>query len=140
MYFLYYNTNKRSITLNLESEQGRSLFKRLVANADVVVECFPVGYLKDLGLDYDSLRELNPGLVMASITPFGQEGPWKDFKASDLIAMAASGYMQIIGDPDGPPIRQGNEQSHFPGAQYAAVAILAALYYRVMRWPERAST
>ena len=130
LYFLFYNTNKRSITLNLESEQGRSLFKRLVANSDVVVECFPVGYLKDLGLDYDSLRELNPGLVMASITPFGQEGPWKDFKASDLIAMAASGYMQITGDPDGPPIRQGNEQSHFPGAEYGATAIMAALYYR----------
>ena len=130
MYFLFYNTNKRSITLDLESEQGRAIFKRLVAKADVVVECFPVGYLKGLGLDYGSLRELNPGLVMASITPFGQEGPWKDFKASDLIAMAASGYMQITGDPEGPPVRQGNEQSHFPGAQYAAVAILAALYYR----------
>ena len=83
-----------------------------------------MGYLQDLGLDYDSLKELNSGLVTASITPFGQEGPWKDFKSSDLIAMAASGYMQITGDPDGPPIRQGNEQSHFPGAQYAAVAIL----------------
>ena len=130
MYFLFYNTNKRSITLNLESELGRSIFKRLVAKTDVVVECFPVGYLKDLGLDYDPLRELNPGLVMASITPFGQDGPWKEFNSSDLIAMAASGYMEITGDPDGPPIRQGNEQSHFPGAQYAAVAILAALFHR----------
>jgi len=130
LYFLFYNTNKRSVTLNLESELGRSIFKRLVAAADVVVESFPVGYLKGLGLDYDSLREDNPGLVMASITPFGQSGPWKDFKSSDLIALAASGYMQITGDPDGPPVRQGNEQSHFPGAQYAAAAILAALYHR----------
>ena len=130
LYFLFYNTNKRSVTLNLESELGRSIFKRLVAAADVVVESFPVGYLKGLGLDYDSLQEANHGLVMASITPFGQSGPWKDFKSSDLIALAASGYMQITGDPDGPPVRQGNEQSHFPGAQYAAATILAALYYR----------
>lgn len=130
MYFLYYNTNKRSITLNLETELGRALFKKLAATADVVVESFPVGYLKRLGLDYDTLKEVNPGLVMVSITPFGQDGPWNEFKSSDLIAMAASGYMQITGDPDEPPVRQGNEQSHFPGAQYAAVAILAALYYR----------
>ena len=130
MYFLFYNTNKRSITLNLETELGRSILRRLAAAADVVVESFPVGYLKGLGLDYESLREANPGLVMASITPFGQDGPWKDFKSSDLIAMAASGFMQVTGEPDGPPIRLGDEQSHFAGAQYAAVAILAALYYR----------
>ena len=130
MYFLFYNTNKKSITLNLETELGRSIFKRLAANADVVLESFPVGYLKALGLDYPALRDINPGLVMASVTPFGQTGPWQDYKSSDLIAMAASGFMQITGEPDGPPIRQGNEQSHFPGAQYAAVAILAALYHR----------
>lgn len=130
LYFLYYNTNKRSITLNLETELGRAIFKRLAATADAVVESFPVGYLKGLGLDYETLKQANSGLVMASVTPFGQEGPWKDYKSSDLIAMAASGYMQITGDPDGPPVRQGNEQSHFAGAQYAAVAILAALYYR----------
>jgi len=130
LYFLFYNTNKRSITLNLETEMGRSIFKRLAAKADVVVEGFPAGYLKDLGLDYDSLRTANPRLVMASVTPFGQSGPWKDFKSSDLISMATSGYMQITGDPDGPPLRQGNEHSHFPAAQYAAVAILAALYHR----------
>ena len=132
IYYLYYNTNKRSITLNLETPTGQSIFRKLVGSADVVVETFPVGYMRNLGLDYESLKELNPGLVMASITPFGQTGPWKDYKSSDLIAMAASGYMQITGDPDGPPLRQGNEQSHFPGAQYAAVGILAALYYRDM--------
>ena len=130
LYFLFYNTNKRSITLNLETGTGRSIFRRLVEKADVVVETFPVGYMKSLGLDYDTLRELNPGLVMASITPFGQTGPWKDYRSSDLISMAASGYMQITGEPDEPPLRLGNEQSHFPGAQYAAVAIMASLYYR----------
>ena len=130
LYHLFYNTNKRSITLDLQSEQGRGLFKRLAANADVVLESFPVGYLASLGLGYDDLREANPGIVMASVTPFGQTGPWKDYRSSDLVALAASGFMQITGEPDGPPMRQGNEQSHFPGAQFAAAAVLAALYHR----------
>ena len=131
-YFLFYNTNKRSITLDLESPQGRGIFKKLAAEADVIVESMPVGYLEGLGLGYGDLREAHPGLVMASISPFGQTGPWKGYKSSDLIASAASGYMQITGDPDRPPVRQGNEQSHFPGGQYAAVAVMAALYYRDM--------
>ena len=129
-YFLYYNTNKRSITLDIETESGRSLLLRLAARADVLVESLPVGYLESLGLGYEALSEANPGLVMASISPFGQSGPWKDYKSSDLIALAASGYMQITGEPDGPPVRQGNEQSHFPGSQHAAVAIMGALYHR----------
>ena len=129
-YFLLHNTNKRSITLDLESATGRALFLRLVKTSDVVVETFPVGHLEGLGLDYPALKWVNPGLVMASITPFGQTGPWRDYASSDLVAMAASGYMQITGEPNEPPLRQGNEQSHFAGAQYAAVGILAALYHR----------
>ena len=132
LYFLFYNTNKRSIPLDLAMEQGRDIFKRLAAQADVVVESLPVGHMKSLGLDYQALQAANPGLVMASISPFGQTGPWKNFKSADLTPMAASGYMQITGDPDQPPVRLGNEHSHFPGAQYAAVAILAALYHRDM--------
>ena len=134
--FLFYNTNKRSITLNLETEEGQSLFRRLAEKADSVVESLPVGYLNGLDLDYDALRKINPQLVMASITPFGQTGPWSKYKSSDLIAMAASGYMQITGEPDEPPIRQGNSQSVYPGAQYASVAILAALYYRDLKGGE----
>ena len=130
LYFLFYNTNKRSITLNLETSTGRSLFRRLVESADVLVETFPVGYLEAMDLGYPSLKLLNPGLVMASITPFGGTGPWKDYLSSDLVSMAASGYMQITGDPDEPPLRLGNEHSHFPASQYAATAILAGLYHR----------
>lgn len=130
LYFLFYNTNKRSITLNLELQDGREIFKRLVKTADVVVETFPVGYLDSIGLGYETLAEINPRLVMASITPFGQTGPWRNYKSSDLIAMATSGYMQVTGDPEEPPVRLGDEQSHFAPAQYAAVAIMAALYYR----------
>ena len=130
LYYLYYNSNKRSITLDLESTTGRSIFRRLAEAADVMLESFTPGYLDGLDLGYDSLKQINPGLVMASISPFGQTGPWSGYKSSDLIAQAASGFMQITGEPDQPPTRQGNEQSHFPGSQYAAVAILAALYHR----------
>ena len=130
LYFLYFNTSKRSITLNIEHPDGQAIFKRLARTADVVVETFPVGYMKSLGLDYDAISKVNPKLVMTSITPFGQTGPYKDYKTSDLIAMAMGGYMQITGDPDKPPVRLGNEHSHYPASQYAATGILAALYYR----------
>lgn len=130
LYFNWFNTNKRSITLNLETKDGQSIFKELTKNADVVVETFPVGYLKELGLDSETLRRTNEKLVVASITPFGQTGPHKHYKSSDLIAMATSGLMQVTGYPDGPPVRLGNEYSHYAPAQYAAVAITAALYHR----------
>ena len=132
-YFLFYNTNKKSVTVDLETSEGQVVFKKLAASADVLIESFPVNYMQSLGLDYDSLRQVNPGLIMASITPFGQTGPWKDYKSTDLISLAASGFMQITGDHDGPPLRQGNEQSHFPGAQHAATAIMGALFYRDMQ-------
>ena len=132
-YFLFYNTNKKSVTVDLETSEGQVVFKKLAASADVLIESFPVNYMQSLGLDYDSLRQVNPGLIMASITPFGQTGPWKDYKSTDLLSLAASGFMQITGDPAGPPLRQGNEQSHFPGAQHAATAIMGALFYRDMQ-------
>ncbi len=130
LYFLYYNTSKGSVTLNLEHPDGRAIFKKLVATADAVVETFPVGYLASLGLDYAALKQINPRLVMVSITPFGQTGPLKDYGVSDLIVQGMSGYMQLVGDPWGPPLRLGNEHSNFAPSQYAAVAILAALHYR----------
>lgn len=130
LYFLFYNTNKRSITLNLEHRDGQVLFRELVKSAEAVVETFPVGYLSGLGLDYPSLSKINPRLVMASITPFGQTGSWKEYKSSDLVSMATSGYMQVIGEPGGSPVRLGNEQSHFAPSQYAALAVVAALYSR----------
>ena len=128
--FMFYNTNKRSITLDLESDAGRAIFRRLVADADVVIESYDRHYLSALGIGYDALRAQNPGLIVASVTPFGGSGEWADYRGDDLVVMAASGYMQITGEPDEPPVRQGNEHSHYPAAQYAAVGILAALYYR----------
>lgn len=128
--FMFYNTNKRSITLDLESEAGRALFRRLVADSDVLIESYDRDYLNALGIGHDALRAQNPGLIVASVTPFGGSGEWADYQGDDLVVMAASGYMQITGEPDEPPVRQGNEHSHYPAAQYAAVGILAALYYR----------
>jgi len=130
LHFLYFNTSKGSITLNLENSTGQAIFKRLVEKADVVVESFPVGYLASLGLDYPALRKINPRLVMTSITPFGQKGPLSGYKATDINIMAMSGYMQLVGEPDQPPLVLGGEQSFYPGAQYAAVGTVAALFYR----------
>ena len=78
--FWYYNTSKRGITLNLETADGCQLFRRLAAVADVILETFPPGYLSSLGLGYESLREQSPGLIMCALTPFGQTGPWRDYK------------------------------------------------------------
>ena len=112
--FLFYNTNKRSITLDLNTDAGRGVFRRLAADADVIIESYDRHYLTDRGIRYDDLRGDNPGLVMASVTPFGSTGEWADYAGDDLVVMAASGYMQITGEPDEPPVRQGNEHSHYP--------------------------
>jgi crotonobetainyl-CoA:carnitine CoA-transferase CaiB-like acyl-CoA transferase len=128
--FLYFNTSKGSITLDIENPTGQAVFKKLVEKADVVVESFPVGYMASLGLDYASLKKLNPGLVMCSITPYGQKGPQSHYKAVDINIMAMSGYSQLVGEPHDKPLTLGGEQSHYPGAQYAAAGILAALFHR----------
>ena len=109
--FWYYNTSKRGITLDLETADGRRLFRRLAATSDVVLETFRPGFLASLGLDYESLRDQNPGLIMCALTPFGQTGPWRDYASSDLLHMAAGGEMASSGYdeadvPDAPPIAQ----------------------------------
>lgn len=128
--FLYFNTSKGSITLNIEDKTGQSIFKKLVEKADVVVESFAVGYLASLGLDYPVLKKINPKLVMTSITPYGQNGPLSDYKAVDINIMAMSGYMQLVGEPHDKPLNLGGEQSNYPASQYGAAATLATLFYR----------
>jgi len=130
LYWLHFNTNKRSITLNLEHEQGRHILKRLIETADVLIETFPPGYMKSLGLDYEALKGINPGLVMCSITPFGQSGPRRDWKSGDLVNAAISGMAHYVGEPDGPPVRFGAEQSFQTASNYAFTGILFALYHR----------
>src|SRR3984885_6782419 len=100
--FLNMNRNKRSLTLDLKTEAGRRVFYRLAETADVIVENYRPGVMKKLGIDYETIRKINPRLIYASISGFGQTGPWADRPGFDLIAQAASGVMSITGHPDGP--------------------------------------
>ena len=131
--FWYYNTSKRGITLNLETTDGRALFRRLAADADVILETFPPGYLTGLDLDYESLRAENPGLIVCSLTPFGQTGPWRDYASSDLLHLAAGGEMASCGyDGSDVPIAPGGGNAWHMGCHYAYIAIMAALVFRTV--------
>ena len=129
-YWWAFNTNKRGITLNLERPEGRDLFLRLAEKADFVIESFTPGYMDDLGLGYRALSKLNPGLVMTSITPFGQTGPYARYKATDLIGMAMGGIMYISGDDDRPPVRISYPQAWSHAALQASVGTMNAYYHR----------
>ncbi len=135
--FWYYNTSKRGITLNLETTDGRGLFQRLAATSDVILETFRPGFLASLGLDYGSLRRQNPRLILCSLTPFGQTGPWRDYLSSDLLHMAAGGEMAASGydeadAPNAPPIAPGGGNAWHMGCHFAYMAIMAALVYRTV--------
>ncbi len=130
LFWQAYNTNKKSITLNLETEDGQEIFKRLIRTADFLIESFPPGYLDSIGLDYSSLVEVNRRLIMASVTPFGQAGPYRDYKSSDLVASAMGGLISSIGDPDRAPTRFSLEQSWPQAGLQTAMALLIALHSR----------
>ncbi len=105
--FLYLNTGKKSITLDIASPTGVSILRRLVQDCTLLVESFPPGYMGQLGLDYAALERLNPGLIYTSITPFGQTGPYRHYKGSDLVAQALGALMHTIGLPDREPLKIG---------------------------------
>jgi benzylsuccinate CoA-transferase BbsE subunit len=135
--FWYYNTSKRGITLNLETADGRQLFGRLAATSDVILETFQPGFLASLRLDYAALREQNSRLILCSLTPFGQTGPWRDYLSSDLLHMAAGGEMASSGYdeadvPNAPPIAPGGGNAWHMGCHYATMAIMAALVHRTV--------
>jgi len=125
-----YNLNKRGITLNIETREGQELFMRLIRKADFVVESFPVGYMEGLGLDYPTLSKINPRIVMTSITPFGQTGPYKDYNASDIVVMAMGGFMYITGNSEDPPLRLSVPQAFLLASAHAAAATMMAHYHR----------
>lgn len=125
-----YNLNKRGITLDISTRDGSLLFKRLVKNADFVIESFSPGYMPSLGLGYATLKEINPAIIMTSITPFGQDGPNKDWKTSDIVGMATGGFMALVGDSDRPPVRISVDQAYSHGCSEAAVASLVSLFDR----------
>ena len=127
--FLYLNTNKKSITLNLKSGWGRTVVRELVKDTDILVESFRPGVMEKLGLSYEELKEINPKLVMTSISNFGQTGPYRDFKASELIIYGMGGSMHDSGLPEREPLKKGTGTPVlFSCGNMAAVATMMALY------------
>lgn len=130
--FLYLNAGKKSVTLNLQSRQGVTILQDLVRGADVLVESFTPGHLPSLGLGYDALKEINQRLVMTSVTPFGQTGPYRGYKANELVLYAVSGLMSLTGESHAPPLVEGGNITQYIAGQTAFVATTAALFGREM--------
>ncbi len=125
-----YNAGKKSVTLDLTTERDRKAFLQLVAVSDIVVESFPPGRMAELGLSHDELSRLNPGIISVSITGFGQSGPYASHECTDIVCMAASGYMNLLGEPDRPPLRISLPQAFLHAANDAAAAAMIALWHR----------
>ena len=126
--FLHLNTNKRSITLNLKSPEAQRIAKRLIAQADVVVESFRPGKMAAFGLDYETLREINPRVVMTSISNFGQTGPYRNFRVSDLIIYGMGGEMYSTGLEDREPLKLGEDVVLYQAGAIAATATMGAVF------------
>ncbi len=129
-YYLSTNRNKKSITLNLNTEKGREIVRELVKNGDILVENFRVSTMERWGLDYESLHKINPGLIYCSITGYGQYGPYKDRPGYDFIIQAQGGIMSITGPVEGPPMKVAVAIVDVTAGLNAIAAILAALYER----------
>ncbi len=129
-YFVNLNRNKRAITVNLKTESGKSIIRRLVQSCDVLVENFRPGVMERLGLGYETLKQINPGLIYAAVTGFGKTGPYKARPAFDFIAQAISGFMSLNGSNDMPPLRVGIPISDTVAGLYTAFGIVAALRRR----------
>lgn len=129
-YFVMMNRNKKSLTLDLRSDDGKEIFRRLVLGADVVVENFRPDVMRKLGLHYDALRELNPRIVYCGLTGFGKDGPYALRPSFDFIAQGMSGLMSVTGSEKGEPVRVGVPISDQVAALYAAYGIVAALHAR----------
>lgn len=132
LYWWSYAANKRSITLDMTTPQGQLLLKRLVTSAAFLVESSPPGTLAHLGLGYETLAAINPALIMVSITPFGQQGPYAQFKAPDLVGMAMSGFMYVTGEPDRAPVRIGFPHFYLHGSGAGASGAMVAHMHRVL--------
>jgi crotonobetainyl-CoA:carnitine CoA-transferase CaiB-like acyl-CoA transferase len=130
-YFLLLNRNKRSVALNLKTEGGKDVFRRLARTADVVLESFRPGVMDRLGLGWRALSELNPRLVYCAITGYGQDGPYRDLVGHDINYMGYAGALSVTGPRHGPPLMPGVQAADLGGgALLAAFAIAAALHHR----------
>ena len=130
LFFLVMNLNKKGATLNLEDAAGRKIFKDLVSHVDVVVESHRPGWLESLGLGYPQLEEINPGLVMTSITPFGQDGPYSGFKAEEVVNYAMGMIMSISGLQGREPLKHGGFQAQYEGGLNGAAATSMAIFMK----------
>ena len=128
--FLYLNSGKRSITLDLTRASGRRIFRRLAEEADVLVESFDPGFMEEMGLGYDELSSRNPRLVQISVSDFGQWGPYAGYKANELIEHAISGLMYPTGFPDQEPVPSGGLLPQFKSGMAGVIAALSALHWR----------
>ncbi|MGH7986530.1 MAG: CaiB/BaiF CoA transferase family protein [Candidatus Binataceae bacterium] len=130
LFFWFYNLNKRSLTLDLGVPRGAELLRELAKSADMLVESFKPGATRELGLGWDELHRLNPALIMLSLTPFGQSGPFRDYEADDTVLAAMGGMLYVNGSPGKPPVRPLGLQAYHPAAYYGAIALMAALFAR----------
>ena len=129
-YFINFNRSKKGLTLNMKAEQGKEILARLIKSADVLIENFRPGVMDKLGFSYEEVSKINPGIVYASISGFGQSGPYAQRAGYDPIAQAMSGLMSVTGDPGGKRFRCGASIADVMAGQNLVLAILAALYYR----------
>ena len=129
LYWKAFNTDKRSITLNLEKEEGKRLFRKLVEKSDFVIESFQPGYLDTLELGYEALRVINPKIIMASITPFGQTGPHSSWKANEMVVAAMAGVANNTGEPDRSPVKEALDSTYFHGSAAAALGVMISYYH-----------
>ena len=129
-YFHVFNANKRSMTVNLKSPKGLALVKDMIRQADVCIENFAPGAIERLGLGYDVVRELNPGIIYAQVKGFGEGSPYQNNLAFDMIAQACGGTFSVTGEPDGPPIRPGLSRGDTGTGMTMAITILGALFKR----------
>jgi len=133
LFWFAFNTGKRSVTLDIETADGREVLRKLATTADFLVESFPPGYLDGLGIGYSALSQVNPRLIMGSITPFGQNGPYAGWKGPDIIPWAMGGYMWMTGEPGRAPVRIScPPQTYLHASAMTAVGLLLALCYRQM--------
>ena len=131
LFWWAFNTNKRGITLNIESADGQAIFKRLVKTADFVVESFQPGYMNKLGLGYRALEKINKGVIMVSVTPFGQTGPHSQYKDTGIVTWAMCGFMNSRGDIDRPPVQISHHaQTFVAGGIEGGVGAMLALFDR----------
>ena len=130
--FLSYNRGKKSITLNLKSPKGIEIARKLAAKVDILVENFAPGGMDRLGLSYEEVSKINPRIIFASISGFGQTGPRRNDVSYDVVAQAMGGLMSVTGNPDGEPLKVGVSLGDYMGGYNGVIAILAALHYRTV--------